>query len=376
MDLCEGMSALGCEVHLAYAEARMDNNFRTRLGRLRDVRKVVIPMRSSIHPSDLSAARAVRRYIREAGPFDVVHGHSSKGGAVARLAAIGSGASVFYTMHGLVVIDGGLPLTKRAIYLAAELGLGLGTTRIVAVGPEEARKAVRLGLGRRKVVTIPNGVDAHAGRSREAGRRELGLADDAIAVGFVGRLVEQKAADVLIRAFALALPDAPTARLLMIGDGPLGEPLRALATQLGVNDRILWLGEQDATAYFSTMDVFAISSRKEGLPYVVLEAMAAGLPVVATRSAGVESLVIEGANGHPVPPDDAEAFGAALRKVLCDGRHRAAMGRGSASRVRQFSVTSMVAQTLDLYTNPQTFGCAPQPAAHTAPADGAIAVRP
>ena len=375
LDLSAGLIDRGCDVHLVYSDARADQTFLARLERLPGLRAELIPMRSSIHPSDLLSARRVRKYIRAHGPFDVVHGHSSKGGAIARIASIGCGADVFYTMHGLVVIDPGLPRVKRAIYLLAEHGLGLRTTRIVAVGPEESRQAVRLGLGRNKVVTIANGVDAPTGRSRAATRQALGLDDDEVAIGFVGRLVEQKAADVLLRAFAQASPDLPLARLLMIGDGPLAPALKALAEQLGIGERVRWLGERDARDYFAAMDVFAISSRKEGLPYVVLEAMAAGLPVLATRSAGVESLVIAGVNGIVVAPDDVTAFSLGLYKLVADARHRAAMGRGSLQRIKLFSVDAMVSQTLEMYANPRTFGIAARRPRRTLSGE-AIAVAP
>jgi glycosyltransferase involved in cell wall biosynthesis len=104
------------------------------------------------------------------------------------------------------------------------------------------------------------------------------------------------------------------------------------------------------------MDIFAISSRKEGLPYVVLEAMAASLPVVATSSAGVESLVVTKENGAVVPPGDHVAFGDALIRLLVDAPYRSSMARGSLTRVGRFSVASMVDKTVALYHD----ACCPQ----------------
>src|SRR5438045_5689697 len=91
MDLAEGLLARGCEVHLIYSARRMDQMFADRLAKLPAMKRLSLPMRRNIHPGDFGIVRAVRRYLGEFGPFDLIHGHSSKGGAVARLAAIGRG---------------------------------------------------------------------------------------------------------------------------------------------------------------------------------------------------------------------------------------------------------------------------------------------
>src|SRR4051812_33161065 len=123
MDLAAGLLARGCDVHLLYGTARADRTFLDRLATTPGLRHRPLALRTNVHPSDYAAVRAVRRYLRDQGPFDVVHGHSSKGGAVARLAALGTGVAAFYTLHGLVMMDPGLPRWKWLTYLAIELGL-------------------------------------------------------------------------------------------------------------------------------------------------------------------------------------------------------------------------------------------------------------
>jgi glycosyltransferase involved in cell wall biosynthesis len=349
LDLSQGLLARGCEVHLAYSTGRADRAFLDRLAGLPHLRRAAVPMRTNVHPRDAGAVRAVRRYLRRFGPFDAVHGHSSKGGAIARLAALGTGARAFYTLHGLIMMDPGLARWKRLLYLTIELGLSLRTAAIIAVSPEEARAAVRLGLGRSRVVVIPNGVRPADLVPRDEARRALGVPDDAPVVGFVGRLVSQKAPDVLLRAFARAARDVPRARLAVVGSGPLDKDLRGLADRLGIADRVLWLGERDARGVLAAFDVFALASRKEGLPYVVLEAMAAGLPVVATESAGVEILVEPGHNGAVVPRDDVAAFAASLAQLAGDLARRARMGEASRARAARFTVEAMVDRTLAAY---------------------------
>jgi len=349
LDLSEALIERGCDVHLIYSTRRADSLFLNRLTQLSRLRHKLVPMRRSLHPHDLASAWAVRRYLRRHGPFHVIHGHSSKGGAFARLAAFGTGVPAVYTLHGLIMMDPDLALWKRILYQTIEIGLSLRTRRIIAVSPEEHRAALRVGLGRSRVVMVPNGVGDCGLAPRHEARRALGVADDHIVFGFVGRLVSQKAPLVLLEAFAAAARAEPRARLALIGAGPLEGPMRKLAIQLGIEGYVLWLGECDARAIVSAFDVFTLPSRKEGLPYVVLEAMAAGLPVVATATAGVEILVEPGRNGAVVPRDDVPAFAEAMVRLALDPELRARYGRASQKRVSHFTVEAMAERTLAAY---------------------------
>jgi glycosyltransferase involved in cell wall biosynthesis len=349
LDLAEGLAARGCVVHVIYSTVRLDKLFTDRLAELKGVRHIALPIRTSPHPADLRIVRAVRRHMRQFGPFDIVHGHSSKGGAIARLAAFGTRAKAYYTLHGLIMMDPLLPRWKWLIYLSIELGLNTWTRRVIAVSPEEQRAAVGLGFGRSKVALVPNGVGDMRLAPRVDARRAMGVDDDAIVIGFVGRLVEQKAPEVLIEAFASAAKAQPKARLALVGNGPLESEMRKLAARLDVAEKIIWLGERDARGVLAGFDLFALSSRKEGLPYVVLEAMAAGLPIVATTSAGSEILVIPGVNGAVVPPDDAAAFAQALIELVTDPGRMARCGESSRQRVARFTIDAMVEGTLDAY---------------------------
>jgi glycosyltransferase involved in cell wall biosynthesis len=349
LDLADGLTGRACEVHVIYSTKRVDRMFLDRLAQLDRVRQKALPIRTSPHPGDLAIVRAVRRYMREFGPFDIVHGHSSKGGAIARLAAFGTRAKAFYTLHGLIMMDPLLPRWKWLMYLSIELGLATWTSRVIAVSPEEQRAAVKLGFGRTRVILVPNGVGDMELTPRAEARRVMGVDDDAIVIGFVGRLVEQKAPEVLIEAFAATAKVEPRARLALVGSGPLEAPMRALAARLGIAEKIIWLGERDARGVLAGFDLFALASRKEGLPYVVLEAMAAGLPLVATTSAGSEILVIPGLNGTVVPADNCQAFAAALIELVTDPEKRARCGAASRERVAGFSIDAMVEATLAAY---------------------------
>lgn len=349
LDLADGLAQRGHDVHVIYSTGRVDRFFLARLTAMPRVRRLALPMRTSIHPGDLRVVCAVRRCMKRRGPFDVVHGHSSKAGAIARLAALGTGARAVYTLHGLILMDPGLAPWKRTFYLAIELALSLRTKRIIAVSPEEGRAAVRIGLGTSRVVVVPNGVGEDPLVPRARARHELGLADNAIVVGFIGRLVEQKAPEILLRAFAFAAASHPRLSLAVVGSGPLMRPLCELAVELKIAHKVLWLGERDARTVISAFDIFAISSRKEGLPYVVLEAMAAGLPIVATAASGVELLVQPGVNGVVVSTDDAQMFGDALSALVVNPEWRAICGLASRRLVSRFSIDAMVNGTLSAY---------------------------
>jgi glycosyltransferase involved in cell wall biosynthesis len=348
-DLSRGLVARGWEVHLLLSLGRVDDLFLDRLAGLDGVHCKFLPMRRGPHPSDLAVVRKARRYLRAEGPFDVVHGHSSKGGAIARLTAVGTGIPCFYTLHGFGADDPTMPRPKRLFYLTVELGLSVLTRRIIAVSPEERRGAVRLGLGKSRVILIPNGVGASDLAPRDAARRALGVGDRDLVVGFVGRLVPQKAPDLLVRAMARVAANVPHARLAIVGSGPLGQGLPRIAAELGITGRVLWLGERDARQLTAGFDVFAMPSRKEGLPYVALEAMSAGLPIVGTDTAGLECLVTPGVNGALVPCGDFEALGAALTEILLDPAKRRRYGAASLERVREFSVDAMVDRIVAAY---------------------------
>jgi glycosyltransferase involved in cell wall biosynthesis len=348
LDLSEGLIKRGCEVHLVYSTRRMDRMFQSRMESIPRLRRAIVPMRTTLHPSDFTAVRAVRRYMRDNGPFDAVHGHSSKGGAIARLGAAFSGVPAFYTVHGLIMLDPMMAGWKRLFYLNVERALGLVTSHIIAVSPEEARATARMRIGSR-IVMVPNGIGELELTAREQARRAMGLADESLAIGFVGRLVPQKAPDILLRAFALVAQSNPQAVLVMIGSGPLADEMEKLAAQLGVQTRIRWLGERDAREYLAGFDLFALASRKEGLPYVILEAMAAGLPIVATSTSGVECLIHHGRNGFVVPPDNVAALARPMIELLDDSNLRLATGWASHGLVRRFTIDAMVDATLGVY---------------------------
>jgi glycosyltransferase involved in cell wall biosynthesis len=181
-------------------------------------------------------------------------------------------------------------------------------------------------------------------------RRELGLPDEALVVGTIGRLNAQKGHRFLLEAAALLLPRQPRARVLVAGDGDLMGELRARAASLGLADRVVFAGHRtDVPDLLGALDVFCISSLYEGTPLALFEAMAAGKAVVSTSVDGCREVLEDGVTGVLVPPADAAALADGLGRVLADGALRATLGRQALAASRRYDVRACVDQMQVFY---------------------------
>ncbi len=223
---------------------------------------------------------------------------------------------------------------------------------------ELARQAEieRAGAAPHHVATIYNGVDvtAFSRSDPEADARIRDTFDipaDAPLLGAIGRLHPQKDFGTLLAAVAQLRRQVPDAHLLLVGDGELREELVNHARSLGLGDCVTFAGHRThIPEILAAIDVFTLTSLWEGLPNVILEAMAAGLPVVATRVGGVPEVVVAGETGLLVPPRDPDALSRAIVTLLRDPALRQTMGRAGQERVRhRFSVEQMVRRTESLY---------------------------
>ena len=219
----------------------------------------------------------------------------------------------------------------------------------IAVAEIQKRRLVEVeGLREEKVRVIYNGVDTAAFRSAAPGersvtRRALGLADDDVVLIAVGSLKPIKGVDVLLHALAGLVRKHPRLRLIVVGEGPDRSALENLARELSIADRVSFLGlRADVDVVLRAADALVLPSRAEALPTVLLEAMATGLPVVATRVGGVPEIVEEGRSGVMVPPEDASALGSVLDRVVTDAALRRSLGeRGRAVVEARFRVETM-----------------------------------
>jgi glycosyltransferase involved in cell wall biosynthesis len=181
-------------------------------------------------------------------------------------------------------------------------------------------------------------------------RRELGLPEDALVAGTIGRLSVQKGHSHLLDAAALLLPRVPSARLLVVGDGDLMEPLRERARRLGIAERVVFAGHRtDVADLLGALDVFCISSLYEGTPLALFEAMAAGKAIVSTSVDGCREVLEDGHTGLLVAPVDPRALAAALESVLTSSSLRHELGRNALAASARYDVNACVAAMQSLY---------------------------
>lgn len=357
VDLTAGLIARGHQVHLVYSDVRSDRMFIEDLRRLKrhtSFHALHVSMRRCPSVSDIRATRVLRHYVRSHGPFDLVHCHSTKAGLIGRLGLLGRDVRCSYTPHGFYTMPSAkASLTKWAVARLEE-GLSLLCDRLIVVSAEEHSHALELGIPVAKLCLIPNGVSLHqpplSASDRTALRRTWGLRDAEVCIGFVGRFANQKSPQTLLQAFATLLQrTAVPVRLVMIGEGPLESSSRQLAAELNMAERITWLGACDARPLMEAFDMLALTSVSEGHPLVVLEAMARGLPIVATRVGGISETVQHGVNGFIAPVRGVQEIATALETLVDNPELRRQMGQASLTLSRNFSVDRMVDQTVALY---------------------------
>lgn len=297
------------------------------------------------------------------GNYDIVQSHTSVGGVIGRVAGWAARTPiVLWTVHGLGSHPGH-PVWKSALIRIVERLLDRLTDHYVAVSNDLMDEGVRAGIFHAsKVTVIPNGLKPdHAPRSFDAlaKRQVLGIPQDCPVIGTITRFEPQKANDDLLHAVALVSRRFPNLVTIIAGDGPQRAALEDLTTKLGLTERVRFLGwRSDAVELLGALDVFCMSSRWEGCPMVLLEAMAMSRPVVATDIGGVREIVVHEKTGLLVPPGDSEALAAAILRLLNTGHQREQMGTAGRHRVeREFSTERMLSAYASLYDKLTTPRC-------------------
>jgi glycosyltransferase involved in cell wall biosynthesis len=306
---------------------------------------------------DLAALGCLVTLIRRFRPH-VVHTHTAKAGALGRLAARVCGVPVVvHTFHGHVFRGYFTPAVTR-LFVVIERQLAPWTHRLLAVSDTVRAELLQLGIGSPPTLSVqPLGLDLEplvaCARRRGALRAELGLNGAAPLVGIVARLVAIKAHEVFVAAAARVARECPATRFVVVGDGERrGELVRA-AADLGLGGRIHFLGWRgDLDRLYADLDLAVLCSRNEGSPVSLIEAMAAGCPVVATRVGGVPDLVADGVSGLLVPPDAPEALAAAVLALLRAPERRRTLGAAGRDRVvPAFAAERLLGDIDRLYTD-------------------------
>lgn len=303
---------------------------------------------------DLLALVCLTRFIRR-GRYTIVHTNSSKAGVLGRWAAYLAGVPIIvHTVHGWGHHDYQQPLV-RWYYILLERATQRITDRLIVVSPRNTEKGLADGIATpEKYVTIRSGIELERFRQptrpRQAVRAELGIPLDAPVVGTVTRLSSQKAPLDFVTAAAQVAVQRPDARFVVVGDGPLRVEVEAQVVALGLTECVHLTGLQDDVPdLLHSFDIFALTSLWEGLPRVLPQAMAAGLPIVATAVDGNAEAVTDGANGFLTPPGDPHAMAAALLRLLEDPALARQMGEAGQARAEEFSAHKMVSDIAVLY---------------------------
>jgi len=285
-----------------------------------------------------------------------VHTHTAKAGTLGRLAARFAGVPVtVHTFHGHV-LDGYFSPAVTRVFVGVERMLARATDRLVTVSPRLRAELLAMGIGRpEQVEVIPLGLDLERFRRARPGvpalRPSLGLGPEVPLLGIVGRLVPIKDHSTLFQAMALLRTSNPPVHLAVVGDGEERARLEELAGRLKLGQRIHFLGwRTDLDTILTEVDVVICASKNEGTPVALIEAMAAGVPVLSTDVGGVADLVAHGETGWLVRPGDPPSLAEAIRHLLGDEVLRARLAAaGRAVALDRHGVEGLIRRVEGLY---------------------------
>lgn len=340
-DLANGLTERDWEVTLCAPEPLPGLERPTSYVRL-DLRRAISPA------GDLGAAARLAGIVRDVRP-DVVHAHSSKAGAVARLARAGHPrVPVVYTPHGYAFAGHFSRRGERAAYRGIERLLAPLASRVLCVCEAEARLARSVGRSDR-VRVVHNGIEV--ARAGAGDRRVTELATRGPVIGALTLLRPGKGLETLIDATPAVLARHPDAQVAIVGDGPELERLRTRARLRAVEEAVHFVGRcERPLEALAAIDTFVHPSWAESFPYVVLEAMTLGKPIVASNVGGIGEAIEDGVEGLLVPAGAQRQLGDALCTMLDDHERAARMGERALQRVStQFTLAAMIDRLTRVY---------------------------
>jgi glycosyltransferase involved in cell wall biosynthesis len=313
---------------------------------------------------DWHAFRRLGAILREFRPT-IVHTHMAKAGLLGRLATLAYNrtagrarpARIVHTYHGHV-LEGYFNPAMTAALIRTERWLGRDTDALVAISPRIRDELVtRFCIApASRFHVVPLGFDlaplaAIGPAARAAARRQLDIPESALVVTTVGRLTAIKNHELLLDAAREIASASPRAIFLIAGDGELRAPLEARARTLGISERVRWLGwRRDLPTIYGATDVFALTSRNEGTPVALIEAMAAGVPGVSTNVGGVADVISDESTGILVAPDAPAELAGAVTRLLADDHARREMGaRARPAVLTRYDVKRLVSDIDALY---------------------------
>ena len=283
----------------------------------------ITPMDLNVGWESVQFTQSLVRALR----IDVMHAHLPNAHALASLVGAITGTRTLATIHG------------RTITLTDLEAYRLGTSQLITVCQYTQMHALNLGVASAHAHMIPNGIDAEAfdaSRGNFSLHQYLSLGPESELVGFIGRLSPEKNPSLFLRMAAIAHTQRPDLHFVLIGDGPLGAELRMLAGQLGLGAVVHFAGVQDdMRSVYDSLRLVVLTSDSEGMPLALIEAMACGVPTVATQIGGVPELVRAGMTGTLVPPRDPVAAAREVLVLMNDPALRASMGQAARELIRE-----------------------------------------
>jgi len=295
--------------------------------------------------TSVPAVMSIAHYLRK-NNFDIVHTHSTEAGIIGRFAAaIADVPNVVHTVHGVPFADDRNVALNRFV-LACERRAATYTDRLVTNADVIAEEYLDRGIGSRdQYATVYSGVELDAFREATPA---TDLPGDRPRVVMIGRLADGKGFDVLLDAAESIRGDDVS--VCLIGDGPLSDSLSDEICERGLTDDVFLTGfRDDIPRVLAASDILVLPSFREGTPRVITEAMASGLPVVATDIAGIPEQVVDGKSGYLIPTGDPDALADRLDELLSNPELRESMGDRGFKRAEQFGVESMLKELDELY---------------------------
>lgn len=295
---------------------------------------------------DITTLFKLYRLMRRWQP-DIIHTHTAKAGFVGRMAARLAGVPlVLHTFHGHV-FHGYFGVAKTRRFIQLEKFCARMSDRLITISPHLRQEIASYGIAdAAQIEVIPLGLELQAMKclpTRGFLRTQLGLTESVGLIAAVGRLVPIKNIHLFLDAAAIAHQQNPQIRFALIGDGELRQELEAYAQKLGISDAVIFTGwRRDLPQIYADLDAVVISSNNEGTPASLIEAMAAGCPVISTRVGGVPDLVSDRETGRLVPPQDAHSLAEAMLNIF----QSPAQTRQMAERAREFALDKFNCQRL------------------------------